>query len=294
MRRLPAPLAESLFSGVTTLAQAWRLTRLDGRIVAATDHDRALTFDGTVFQPNTGLQGSDLESAVSLTPDRTALSGALHVDAISAADLTLGLWDGAQIACFWVDWTNPSQFVHIWTGRVAGAQWRGAGFELDIVGFEADLDTPIGRIYARTCDARLGDARCTIDLTAAGRRATTMLTQLDSDRVVHVPAGLGLVDNALLRGGLLTCKSGPATGWSGVLADVAPEADQLVLTLANPFPILPAAGDQVQLQIGCDKQFSTCRDRFGNALNFRGVPTLPGDDAAFAGPSAGSNDGGAR
>jgi uncharacterized phage protein (TIGR02218 family) len=29
---------------------------------------------------------------------------------------------------------------------------------------------------------------------------------------------------------------------------------------------------------GCDKQFATCRDRFGNAANFRGFPHIPGND----------------
>ncbi|HRH19450.1 MAG TPA: DUF2163 domain-containing protein [Brevundimonas sp.] len=45
----------------------------------------------------------------------------------------------------------------------------------------------------------------------------------------------------------------------------------------------------------CDRRFERCRDRFGNAANFRGFPDMPGDDFLFARPGAGGrHDGGSR
>jgi uncharacterized phage protein (TIGR02218 family) len=41
-------------------------------------------------------------------------------------------------------------------------------------------------------------------------------------------------------------------------------------------PISP--GDAFAITAGCDKRHATCRDRFGNAINFRGFPSIPGDD----------------
>ena len=43
-----------------------------------------------------------------------------------------------------------------------------------------------------------------------------------------------------------------------------------------PEPI--AAGDTFNVTAGCDKRFATCRDRFDNAVNFRGFPHIPGND----------------
>ena len=43
-----------------------------------------------------------------------------------------------------------------------------------------------------------------------------------------------------------------------------------------PEPI--AAGDTFAVTAGCDKRFATCRDRFANAVNFRGFPHIPGND----------------
>ena len=39
-----------------------------------------------------------------------------------------------------------------------------------------------------------------------------------------------------------------------------------------------AEGDTVRIIAGCDKSPTTCRTKFGNFLNFRGFPHIPGDD----------------
>jgi uncharacterized phage protein (TIGR02218 family) len=61
-------------------------------------------------------------------------------------------------------------------------------------------------------------------------------------------------------------------------------------------PFIVAPGDAVTLRAGCDKQFTTCRDKFGNAVNFQGFPHMPGSDfvMAFAREGDASNNGGKR
>jgi hypothetical protein len=45
----------------------------------------------------------------------------------------------------------------------------------------------------------------------------------------------------------------------------------------------------------CDKRWATCVGTFGNGLNFRGFPDIPGDDFLTAAPVAGArHDGGSR
>lgn len=46
--------------------------------------------------------------------------------------------------------------------------------------------------------------------------------------------------------------------------------------------------------LSCDQRFSTCKQRFGNAENFRGFPHMPGTDFILSGPAASGNDGGRR
>ena len=48
----------------------------------------------------------------------------------------------------------------------------------------------------------------------------------------------------------------------------------------------PAPGDLVEIVQGCDKMLATCGGRFGNVLNFRGEPHLPGIDLLTRYPGA--------
>ena len=48
-----------------------------------------------------------------------------------------------------------------------------------------------------------------------------------------------------------------------------------------PTEQVPEAGTAFSIVAGCDKQFSTCKTKFANPVNFRGFPHLPGNDAAY-------------
>lgn len=48
------------------------------------------------------------------------------------------------------------------------------------------------------------------------------------------------------------------------------------LFLQPTFPVKP--GQKLRIYPGCDKRIATCRDRFANAINFRGEPYVPGND----------------
>ena len=294
MRVLPPALAAKLNSGVTTMAQAWRLTRADGVVVAVTQHDSDLTFDGTIFRAAHSFVGTDHEQAVNLAPDRTALSGALTIGAISEADLASGRWDQAKIEAFWVDWSNPADNIPVWSGVVAGASWRGAAFELDIVGPETVLNREIGRVYARTCDAVLGDLRCKVDLAASGRTSQAIIASVVLDRRLTIAAPNGKIARDFV-GGVLTIVSGPASSWRCDITRIEEaSASAWHISVSRPFPLAPTSGDAIAISVGCDKAFATCTARFANGLNFRGQPTLPGDDVAFGGPAMTGNDGGKR
>jgi uncharacterized phage protein (TIGR02218 family) len=293
MRSIPTALNAKLSEGVTNLALAWRLTRSDGVIVGLTQHDRDFQFDGTLFKAASSFTSADHERELGLGPDRTAISGALNANTISEADLKLGRWDGAKIEAFWVDWTNPADFIAMWCGLIAGANWRGSAFELDVVGQEAALNQEIGQVYARTCNARFGDGRCGVDLDVPAHRIVATLISVSSDRDVAIaaPAGKLVAD---FQGGTILITNGPASGWTSGIHSITPSPTGWEIAITRPFPVMPVVGNAVLIQAGCDKTFATCKSRFANHLNFRGQPHMPGDDVAFGGPAATGNNGGKR
>jgi len=52
------------------------------------------------------------------------------------------------------------------------------------------------------------------------------------------------------------------------------------VSLIAPFPVAPLTGDNFIIYPGCDKQQSTCQNKFSNLLNFRGFPYVPENSTA--------------
>ena len=69
MKSLPPALQAHLDEGTTTLAWCWRITRADGVSFGFADHDRTLSFDGTEFEPESGLTASEVRSGSDLSVD---------------------------------------------------------------------------------------------------------------------------------------------------------------------------------------------------------------------------------
>ncbi|HUH77035.1 MAG TPA: phage BR0599 family protein, partial [Devosia sp.] len=48
-----------------------------------------------------------------------------------------------------------------------------------------------------------------------------------------------------------------------------------------------AVGDTLRVTAGCDRRFASCKAKFGNAVNFRGFPHIPGSDYVLRHPRHG-------
>jgi hypothetical protein len=164
MRHIPDELADRIEGGAATLCHAWVLARADGVSLGFTDHDRDLMLDGVVCRAGSGWTAGAAEGAAGLAPGAAAASGALDDGAITESDIAAGLYDGARLAVWRVDWERPDLKVRLWTGRISRMVREGEAFTAELDGPMAVLDRVVGRTYGRTCDAGLGDARCGVDL----------------------------------------------------------------------------------------------------------------------------------
>lgn len=293
MRSLPPSLEAKWRAGATSLARGWRLVRQDGLVVAATEHDRDLQAGGTLFKAALSVIESPVEAELSLSPGHAALSGALSLAGVDADDIKLGLWDQARVEAYLIDWQEPNLSVPLWSGFVQTIVCHGSRFELNIQTLEPAMNQMVGRIYARTCDARLGDGRCGVDLKAKAYSTSATIRSVSSDRALTLTS-VQTVDLTALRAGMLRVTSGRAMGLARPILQAEQISGHVAIRLSQPMPLLPGVGDLVTLSFGCDKRYETCRNRFGNGLNFRGVPTLPGEAITLTGPSPAGNSGGRR
>jgi uncharacterized phage protein (TIGR02218 family) len=105
----------------------------------------------------------------------------------------------------------------------------------------------------------------------------------DGGRVLRF-AGFAGFDDRWFEGGRIEVLSGAAAGLSGVVKSDRLSGAMRRVELWQSLRAPLAPGDQLRLLAGCDRRAATCRVKFGNFLNFRGFPHLPGDDWITAYP----------
>lgn len=285
MKTFPPALAAAVTRPVTTLCRAFVALRRDGAVFGFTDHDRDLVVAGILCRAATGVARSEAVMAAGLGVGGQDIAGALSSEAITEADIAAGLWDGAAVTTYLVDWSDPTTATALAAGHLGEVTRQDGAFSAELRGLAAALDQPKGRIYQHRCDAVLGDGRCGVDIAALA--ATGLVVSVTRGRHVVVD-GLAGVAPRRLNGGTLVAAAGRFT----IKADDDGGDGLRALELWEVADL--AAGAVVTVLPGCDKRFETCRDVFGNALNFRGFPHIPGNDFLIAHPAAAvEHDGGA-
>ncbi|MEY3081282.1 MAG: hypothetical protein RJA94_1267 [Pseudomonadota bacterium] len=281
MRALPPGLPEHLDGGVTTLCHCWRLALNSGEVMGFTDHDRALFFDGVTYEAEAGFAATEIDSSLGLSVDNLDAAGALSSPRLSEARLAGGDFDAAAVELWRVNWQDVSQRVLLKRGTV-GEVTRGRGFfTAEVRGLSHVLNQPHGRLFQYGCDAVLGDARCGVNLADADFSAEVAVTSCSALRRLMVSGAQGFAAGFFAQG-TWAFLSGPNAGRRGQIKFHRAGAGATSIELWQPLPCAAEQGDRLLLRAGCDKQFATCRAKFGNTARFRGFPHMPGDDFVMA------------
>ena len=291
MRDIPSELQARLDSGVTTLAHCWKLSRRDGVVQGFTDHDDDLVIAGVTYRAGTGFTSSEATSRFGLSVDGAEIAGALSDDALLESNLAAGRYDAAGVESWLVDWSDVSLRVLTARSTLGEVKREGQAFSAELRGLADSLSQQSGRLFTARCSADLGDPRCRFDLVAAGLQGAGSVMSIESTSAL-VAAGLDTFADGVFTGGRLTWTSGANAGLSVEIKDHRMASGHPRLSLWQAMPEAITSGDAFAVTAGCDKRFATCRERFSNAVNFRGFPHIPGNDFVIASPDAGAgNDG---
>lgn len=294
MRSIPSALRTKLDSGVTTLCRCWLIARGDGVTQGFTDHDEDVVIGEIICRAGTGLTGSEVTQKLGLAVDSSEVAGALADDTLNEADLAAGRYDAAAIEVWLVDWSEPALRVLLAKGTLGEVTRDGCAFSAEVRGLSDRLAQESGRLYTAACQADLGDARCKMNLDESAFRGSGAVVSLAGTSTFKVNGLDGFADGWFTAGKLTF--SGGANAGLGVEVKSHRKGAAVTLVLWQSMPEPVAAGDTFTVTAGCDKRFATCRDRFNNAVNFRGFPHIPGNDFVVSYPLAGEpgNDGASR
>lgn len=291
MRNIPTALQEKLDCGVTTLCHCWKLTRRDGVVQGFTDHDCDLVIDGLTYRAGTGFTSSEATSHFGLAVDGAEIAGALSDTSLLDSDLAAGRYDAARVETWLVDWSDVSLRILTARSTLGEVKREGQAFSAELRGLADALSQECGRLFTARCGADLGDARCTVNLSSPALRGVGAVASIAATSAL-VASGLDAFSEGWFTGGKLIWSSGANNGLSVEIKDHRVISGHARLTLWQAMPETIETGDTFVVTAGCDKQFATCRDRFANAVNFRGFPQIPGNDFIIAAPDSSGGDGG--
>lgn len=163
---------------------------------------------------------------------------------------------------------GDGELIVVWTGRVVTVEWgTGGTVEISCEPIQSAVRrVGLRRAYQRGCAHVLYGPDCKVNATAYRIDATVDAV---TDKTVSIGAA-GTKPDAYFAGGFLEYLDGSGVVERRFITDHTGPA----LTLsAAPAGLGPGAA--VKLFPGCDHLLATCGDKFGNALNFGGMPYIP-------------------
>jgi uncharacterized phage protein (TIGR02218 family) len=299
MRNVPTALLEHYQGGDTTLATCWLIEKRDGSVIRGTDHDEDIeitTADlaelvGT-YEAGANITTQDLRSTADGAVDNTEVQGAIvpvtTFNDITAADLEAGLFNGAAVTLFVVNWRSPDDGQDIvkygWLGEVARNSDR--HYRTELRGLKQILDVIFVRTYSERCQVkRFGDSECTYDV-ASRTQAGTVTAVTNSRRFdATIDADSPPVSAGFYNAGTLTFTSGANNGYAREVKRDAVNGTLGQLSFWERFPNDPAPGDTFTISPGCSRTIEQCI-AYGNVLNFRGYGVyIEGNDSLMRGPT---------
>ena len=287
MRALEAGFASHIAQGETTLCQCWKLVRSDGVVLGFTDHDVALAFGGTDFLPAHGLDGGEVPGKLGSQVETSEVLGVIHAEAIGEADILLGRYDGASVESWRVNWMDVAQRVLLRTDTIGEIVREDGVFRAELRSAQQGLNATHGRVYQGLCDAMLGDARCGVDLTQPAFTSFATVTGFDDPYLVRVTGLDGFAEDWFSFGAAAWTAGRRAGLRDGVMSHTRIGGVD-VLGFAVKLGDWVAEGDTLRVTAGCDRRFASCKAKFGNGVNFRGFPHIPGSDYVLRHPRNGA------
>lgn len=281
MRYLDAGFLSALQAERLTLAYCWKITRTDGVVMGFTSHDRPLGIEGLTYSANTGFLPSAAESSTRLETGNLTLKSFLDSEAISEPDLIAGVYDGAGVKIFLVDYldlpsdltSHPYKFLWLAEGTIGRVTNTDRTFSVELRSLTQRLNQKKAVLTSPLCRYSLGDSQCTVNLSSF----TTELTAgfVTDNQVINLADA---IPNGLYTFGVVEFTSGAANGRRFGVA----LSDSYSITLFEPCPWVIEQGDTFNAIAGCAKTREACKS-FSNIVNFGGEPDLPGVDEYLAG-----------
>lgn len=265
--------------------QLWRITRRDGEIFRFTSLDEDYPWGDQVFEACQSLDPSAAEQQSVLgSTGNVELKGILSSDRITEADLYGGFYDDCFVEVWLANYDPqvrepPKRIAAGWAGNLSHGE---QGFNMEVLGPGARLDQQaLVQSVAPQCRWNFGDGRCLYNRDA---HKLTGAVRKRGNRIKFVATISGGAGSLQWANGLCRWLTGVNAGQACEVKTV--EFGTGIITLWALPAFVPQVADTFELLPGCDRSADTCKNVYGQFLNFGGYPDVPGTDAIADTPNA--------
>jgi len=286
MRKFSPSFSAHIASGATTLCNCWLIERRDGINLGFCDHDLPLEFNGQKYLPAHGLDSSEVSAKLGSQVDTSEISGILHSAAISEEDILLGRYKNAKVTTLRVNWRDVSMREILRVDNIGEITRQDQVFRAELRSQQEVLNIPKGRRFQPGCDTLVGSPRCGINIEATNFKGQAIVVALEGRFAIEV-SGLGAFAADWFSKGKVVWSSGKRSGLIDAINSHSLRAANALLVFAEPVGDWAVAGNQLSVYVGCNRLFSTCKDKFSNSANFQGFPHIPGNDFLLSYPRSG-------
>lgn len=246
--------------------------------------------NGEVYKTESGYEFSGYGSTSTFASSSIDLAGILQMGAISQDALASGLYDNARVYLFATSWADPVEdeepMALMFWGKVEVVDER---YTVQLMGAIDVLSQSTGRTYAATCSNALFDetldgnvlpwtqSKCTGPRSApdgpllADYKVTGALTSV-TDQYSFTDSARGEAADWFAYG-FIRFTTGANVGLKPVQIKSYTVGGAIVLHEAMFY--MPEVGDEYEMIPGCRKDADTCKNKYGNKINFAGQDHVP-------------------
>lgn len=271
MKDINNNLLDSLKQENPTITKCLKITLNNEKILAFTEFSEDLTINNIVFKSSSGFKENKNQQYSDITTSEEEILLFVDDDNIKKEDVLTGLFDNAKVEVFYMDYKNLEYGkISIINGFISKINFVDDKIYFNISGILSLLEKTIGETYSPLCRAGFCDKRCSLNLenyTFFGEISEI----ISATEFISNSKDIINKETNYFKYGLITFK----TGKNKDKKIEVKQSNTSNIVINTKLFYNPEIGDTFEIVAGCDKKFSTCIERFNNAINFRGEPNLP-------------------
>lgn len=272
MKNISEALKSHISEEVTTLTACLKITRKDGLELGFTSLDKDLLYDGITYKPDCGLDIGFINSNTDIDASNAETGLVINNDDISENDILRGKFDDAKIELFSINYSDTSAGkVILFSGFISKITLSNGKADVEVKGLLDKLNQQVCEQYSSSCRCKFCDSKCS--LIKSNYTFNGQVDSINTSGNIQCDSLSNMEDNHF-NYGVLTFTSGVNKDYSVEVKNFY--KGEISLMLNPPYSI--SSSDTFNIVTGCDKKFSTCVEKFNNAVNFRGEPHIPGND----------------